>query len=348
MIGRLTALGSTAVAALALAGSAPSAVSAPPAQLLAGTYQTKTGPGVAFEVNIVDDTTFPARTTFYVPDGYSLDLSRPPGSTIGRMDAFFFTSSSALSVWGSLQTGDPATLSGDPAAQPCAPGVHAAVWTASFKAGGKSHSLRVYVDATTGVDTALGAYKLVTCFEPPSASGLQLGLFDLSLSGPGGSVLTAPKSGTYVWRMFVTPYAGDTGTPNPGATFEARTHVFIPHLLSVRVRYRPKTQRLVVSGRLTALGRPRPNVRITIWAGARNDDLRGFGATKTRRDGLYSVSRRVREGRRARLLQVWVFEREPYAPCVEPSTAPAGCVDESLSPPLAQHRQVRIPKLPRR
>ena len=343
MIGRLTALGSVAVAALALAGSAPSAVSAPPAQLLAGTYQTKTGPGVAFEVNIVDDKMFPARTTIYVPAGYSLDLSRPSGSTIGQMEAFFYTSSSFVTVFGPLKTGDPATLPGDPAAQACAPGSHAAFWTASFKAQGKSHTFRVYVDATTGGDTALGAYKLVTCFEPPS-TGLQLSLFDIAF--PGGSVFTAPKNGTYLWRTFITPYAGDTS--NLGATFEARTRVLIPHVLTVRVRYRTKTQRLLVSGRLTGLGRARPNVRITVWAGARSDDLRGFGTAKTRRDGRYSVTRRVREGRRARLLQVWVFEREPYARCVEPSTAPAGCVDESLSPPLAQHRQARIPKLRRR
>jgi hypothetical protein len=146
--------------------------------------------------------------------------------------------------------------------------------------------------------------------------------------------------------MLVTPYVDGTTTPNTAATFEARSHVLVPHVLSGHARYLAKKRRLVVSGRLIALGHPRRG-RVWIAAGPRDDDLRLLGRPRLRSGGSYALSAHVAEGRRPRVLHVWVFRIEEPGVCPAPSTAPAGCVDESISPPEAHSMRVRIPKLRR-
>jgi hypothetical protein len=48
--------------------------------------------------------------------------------------------------------------------------------------------------------------------------------FELDLDNP---VVTPPATtGTYIWRMLVTPYVDGTTTLSPTATFEARSRVF--------------------------------------------------------------------------------------------------------------------------
>ena len=161
-------------------------------------------------------------------------------------------------------------------------------------------------------------------------------------------MFTAPPSGTFTWRMFVTPYSFGTADPDPAATFEARTRVLAPHVLTEHVRYRAKSQKLFVNGRLTALGKPRRGVFVWIAGGSRSNSLSLLGRARTRADGSYSFVTRVREGRRARRFEVWVFRNEPASSCVEASAAPAGCVDESMSPPGAHKVRTRIPALRKR
>jgi hypothetical protein len=242
----LAAVGATGAVTLVVAGSAPTAVALPPGQILAITYHDKTGTGVAFDIvsTAVDAT---AKATIYIPAGYGIDLSRPPQTTIGRAFVIFGGSGSAYVGWGAIKVGDPA----DPAAQACAPGSHAAVWLASYKGEGQAVTVRFSVDPTSGAETALGAFRLVACFPSPyTTKVLPLLHLELALSGPGGPVVTPPANGTYLWRMFVTPYVVGTATPNTAATFEARTRVLAPHVLTAHVRYRAKGQKLFVSGRL--------------------------------------------------------------------------------------------------
>jgi hypothetical protein len=169
--------------------------------------------------------------------------------------------------------------------------------------------------------------------------------FELDLDNP---VVTPPATtGTYIWRMLVTPYVDGTTTLNPTATFEARSRVFVPHVLTEHARYLTRRQLLVVSGRLVALGHARRG-RVWVAAGPPNGDLRLLGRPRIRADGGYSLSTRMREGRRARALEVWVFRIEPPGICPGPSAAPGGCVDESISPHAPHMVRVRVPKLPKR
>jgi len=348
---RLLVLGATAGLALVLAGAAPTASDIPAAQLFAGAYRDAEGAHVGFGISKFGDGPSMAKTTIYAPAGYGVDFSRTPGLRIGETFVAVLTGSGFASGVGTVTTGDPAALLGDPAAQACAPGAHAAVWVASYKAAKWTGAVRFYVDRTTGAETSLGAFRLIACFASPDdkPEGPYFIQFDLDLGGPGGSVLSSPtKTGTYVWRLLVAPYVDGTTTPDPAATYEARTHVFVPHVLTEHASYRPRSQQLVVTGRLVAAGHPRRRILLGVVAGRHNTALRLLGRTRTRAEGSYSFTARVREGRKARVLEVWVFRSEPSGLCGAPSTAPAGCVDESVSPPSIHPIYVRIPRLPKR
>lgn len=346
-ISRVLVIGATAALALVLAGAAPTAGEIPQAQVFAGTYRDANGPAVVLGMATSGEGPAPARTVFYVPKGYVLDLARAPGTRIGETYDAYLTGDGFASGEGAVTTGDPATLPGDPAAQACAPGTHAAVWVASYKAGARKGSVRFYVDPIAGPEASLGAYRLVACFVSPddTPEGPYFIEFELGIQT---SVLRPPTPrGTYVWRMLVTPYVDGTTTPDPQATFEARSHVLVPHVLSGQARYLAKKRQLVVSGRLLALGHARRG-RVWIAAGARDDHLRLLGRPRLRSDGSYALSAHVAEGRRPRVLHVWAFRLEAPGICAGSSTAPAGCVDESISPPASHPMRVRIPKLPKR
>jgi hypothetical protein len=346
-ISRVLVLGATAAFALALAGAAPTAGEFPQAQVFAGTYRDANGPAVVLGMVTSGDGPAPAKAVFYVLTGYALDLTRPPGTRIGETFDAYLTGDGFASGEGTVTTGDPATLPGDPAAQACAPGTHAAVWDASYKAGARKGAVRFYVDPTAGAEVSLGAYRLAACFVSPDATpeGPYFIEFELGIQT---SVLRPPTArGTYVWRMLLTPYVEGTTTPNPPATFEARSHVLVPHVLSGHARYLAKKRQLLVSGRLLALGHARRG-RIWIAAGPRDDKLRLLGRPRLRSDGSYALTAKVAEGRRPRVLHVWAFRVEEPGICAGSSTAPAGCVDESISPPASHPMRVRIPKLPKR
>jgi hypothetical protein len=347
-IRRLLVLGATAGFALVVVGAAPTASDdkfPPPAQIFAVTYHAEGGTGVGFGLSAVGEGPAIAKTTMYVPAGYSLNLADAPGSRIGETYVAYLDGSGFSSGDGTVKTGDPATLPGDPAAQACAPGTHAAVWIASYKAGKQTGSVRFYVDPTAGAETSLGAFKLVACFVSPddTPAGPYFIEFDVGIRT---SVLTPPSArGSYVWRLFATPWIDGTTTPNTAATFEARSHVLVPHVLTEHAKYLPKSRQLVIGGRLVALGHPRRG-RVWIAAGPPNGELRLLGRPRIRSNGSYALSVRVPEKRRARVLEVWVFRIEAPGLCPGSSTAPAGCVDESISPPASHQVRVRIPKLP--
>jgi hypothetical protein len=338
---------------LALVGGATGAAPSPSGQLVVLTYRTASGQGgFGISIRSADNAPAPARVTVYVANGYAVDLTRPPGQAIGQtFGVFSVEGGDPEFAEGLVKVGDPATLPADAAAQACAPGTHAAVWVASYKIDGQALSVRFYVDPTSGSESAFGAYKLVACFAspyvPPSAGGAGAGErvldFEIGLEGAGGAIVTQPASGTYVWRMLVTPYVAGTATSDDATTFEARTRVLKPHALVDRVRYLRRAHEVVVSGSLRALGTPRPRRWVNVVAGPRNGELSWWGEVRTRANGTFAFRKRVQQGPRARTVEVWIFAEEDFAACSSPSVAPAGCVDESLSPPTALMKRVTIP-----
>jgi hypothetical protein len=346
------ALGGVSLLAVTLAG-AGAGDSTPSAKLTVETAPASFGGGVSLEVD-PDVDPAPARLTFYVPAGYGLDTSVAPGTSIGVVDAIYSTDAKPLGfIQGLVKTGDPSSLPSDPAAQACAPGSHAAVWLATFMAAGQPMTIRFYVDPTTGGETSLGAFELIACFPSPyvpveqggAPGGLRFAAFYVGLVEKSGSVFKTPSAGTFTWRVFVTPYVTGSATLDVAATFEARTRVLIPHVLTEHVRFLPKTKTMLVTGHLNALGKPRRKVALDVAAGPPKAHILAYwGTAHTRADGSYSIRKRIRVRARAYKLDVYVFGDAVPGSCKAPSTAPAGCVDENISPPWTTPVRVTVPK----
>ena len=360
---RLLVLSCVTAFAFALAGSAPTARSrssaAPgllPGALVVIPASARPGKSAGLDLTIRSspDASAPARVVVYAPAGYRLRTSGRPGTLVGDAGAVFLKKarSSALAyVPGRIQWGDPAKLSSDSRARACAPGRHQAVWIVTFKIKQRTVAIRFYVDRTRRAETSLGAFRLIACLASPyvHARPGAVHFLELHLELVQGrrSVFTNPvTAGAYTWRMLVTPYYKGRGTANPAATFEARTRVQQPHTLTLHARYLRKTRTLLLSGRLLALGQPRPGIVVKLYGGVRTG-IFNYGHVTTSADGGYSLRKRVPMRRRSRVLDVGVSVDEVRGPCVAPSVAVAGCVDENLSPPPFVAVAVKIPSLGR-
>src|SRR5690348_11453132 len=103
------------------------------------------------------------KLTLYLPAGYGLNPSVIPGTREGQV---LMLSASDLAL-GDLEAVDPAAYINTAQAQACAPGTHTAVWIMSFQEDGlfssQTVTIPIYIDATSGAETALGAYKLQAC-----------------------------------------------------------------------------------------------------------------------------------------------------------------------------------------
>jgi hypothetical protein len=199
----------------------------------------------------------PAKITVYVPSGYTLNATQSAGTTIGTTTG---------NVIARDLGGIPVPLAGDVVVDNpanhltdfCSPGAHAAVWILRLSVLGQTIALPVYVDPTTGTETALGAAKLQVCLGPsdvpqgsPGRSPNGAQLLDATFTVNG--VLT-PPTGPARWIAFTTPYATGTGQPNPAGTVETRAFVGPGAVtLSGRVTSKKKKQ-VSLSGNVTQSG----------------------------------------------------------------------------------------------
>jgi len=210
------------------------------------------------------------------------------------------------------------------------------------------------VDPTIGSETALGAFKLVACLPSPyvpvelggAPDRLEVVDLDLALSEPGHPLITKPSNGDYTWRLLVTPYLPRTAIPAVGATFEARAEMLLPHVITEHVRYEWRTRTVLVTGRVLLRGKPERGLVIFVAGGAPMAEALGyFGRTRTRAGGRYSFRTRIAQLRRPRRLRVYLFGDGTHrGACVESSVAPAGCVDQSHSPPESTSADVTVPR----
>ncbi len=253
----------------------------------------------------------------YVPDGYRLDPTLLPGARVGTAGGF------GRSV--ELTAADPARFASDP----CAPGMHGAVWTAMLAPPGKAKvPVRVFVDPTSGDEAARGAYRLAFCGSV---------LPSLRLVG----VLKAPqRHGLYLWRAFVTLHDPNTDLPYPHGTYEERSIVPVPHILRAHASYDRRTQRLVISGRVVAGDGPEANAFVGIVQPSR-PTAPALNA-RTKLNGTFRVTEHVRQRREPQTLHFDAGALQS-GPCTGPALAPAGCTNERSSATELSFT-VRIPK----
>ena len=173
------------------------------------------------------------KVTLYVPAGYTLDPTAPPGTAEGHV----FMRTASDFAYGNLKAVDPQAYVNSPQAQACAPGQHAAVWTMhlEFALSSDTAVVPIFIDPTTGNEAALGAYKLQACLPLAFMSSLggpplgkrvrELGLEFTRLANPTSAAV-------YVWRAFVSN-PDSSGNPNPSTTYELRSDVPLPDRKSV-------------------------------------------------------------------------------------------------------------------
>jgi hypothetical protein len=250
IINKLAVLAMTGIGALALAGNAF-------ATQKLEVSQTASPSSVTIKISQAATDPQPAKITVYVPAGYLLTATQPAGSVIGTTSGNVIArdlGNIPVPLAGDVVVDNPANHLTDP----CAPGTHAAVWILRLSVLGQTIALPVYVDPTAGAESALGSAKLQVCLgsaDTPqgtpgrSPNGAQL--LDATFTVNG--VLT-PPTGPVRWIAFTTPYAPNTGTPNPAGTVETRSFVGPGAItLSARVTSKKKKQ-VTLSGNVTQSG----------------------------------------------------------------------------------------------
>ena len=299
---RLTVLG--CAAALALACAAMAAASYTPSM---GIFQQSYAPGGSKPVTIVvaqetaDDPT--ARIVIYAPPGYTATLNQAVGTTIGSVVAHVQVldlGPNSLPLTGPVKADSPANY--PPASNLCTPGVtHEAVWTLNAALPGQpANPIPVYVDHTSGADTAFGTAKLTVCFRDPtlaagdprrSPNGTKFLDAAITVNGVFRNPTTA---GNRLWRSLFTPYTPGTGVANQSGTREAQGVVPMPYSISLK-RIRARRGYYRIAGRLNVAGSAPSGARLTLFTGVKGKNgvsFKAVASTKTRR-GTYVFNRRL-------------------------------------------------------
>lgn len=284
----------------------------------------------------------PAKIQIFVPTGYTINASAAPGSTIGTTSGSVFARDAniPLPLSGNVVVAPPNTN-----APGCATGTHLAVWNLALSVAGQSINLPVHVDATSGAEAALGAYKMVVCLAPAdvpqgtpgrSPNGAQL----LEANFTVNNVFQVPAAAS-VWKAITTPYAAGTGLPNVAGTVETRALASSGTLtLTARVTNKKK-RTLRVTGKLSQGGAAVAGSQVRLLL---NGAASRFTA-RTSASGNYSVVLRKTGKKSTTTFQArtTVAERDVTSTlCATPTLPPIPCVSGTASGFTAVSNRVRI------
>jgi len=262
------------------------------------------------------------KVTLYVPAGYTLDPSAPPGTAEGHV---FMRIASDVG-FGNLKAVDPAVYENSPQAQACAPGAHAAVWTMHLEfLSAPTEVVPIYIDPTSGDEATLGAYKLQACLPlsiVASPGGSPLGSRVRALALEFTRLTNPTSAADYVWRAFVSN--PDTfGNPNPSTTYELRSDVPLPAKLTLSGKFDRRHHRALLNGRLTTQVSTVSEISVTLYRRDADGFWNSVAATQTTANGSF---RFVRPATRT---SVYSVEVSAIGGCNGDSTAPNGCLDET-------------------
>jgi hypothetical protein len=330
---KLAVLAGAAVTALAFAGNALAV------QKLS---VSQSATSLTIKVTQAQTDQQPAKISIYVPTGYTINASAAPGSTIGTTSGSVFARDAniPLPLSGNVVVAPPNTN-----APGCATGTHLAVWNLALSVAGQNINLPVHVDATSGAEAALGAYKMVVCLAPAdvpqgtpgrSPNGAQL----LEANFTVNNVFQVPAAAG-VWKAITTPYATGTGVPNVAGTVETRALASSGTLtLTARVTNKKK-RTLRVTGQLAQGGAGVAGAQVRLLL---NGAASRFTA-RTSATGAYSVVLR-KTGRKSTTTfqaRATVAERDVTSTlCATPSLPPVPCVSGTASGFTAVSNRVRI------
>jgi hypothetical protein len=305
----------------------------------------QTATGVTVKVSQDQSDPQPAKITAYVPAGYELKPTGAPGATIGTATGQVFASDISLTLNGAgdVLVADESKL---PAAQveKCSPGPHVAVWDVHLTVFGQALDLYVYVSATSGAETALGAAKLEVCLPPVDVPATTPGrapngakLLDATFTV--NNQLTLP-AGSKRWTSLWSPYAAGTGEPDTAGTVEARS-VVGEGAVSITSRVTSRARKLIrITGRVTQSGLPVAGVRVRLLINSK-----ARFSTTSRSNGAYVFNlRNTRTRVTTSFFQasVTVAARDITGTACTNPTPGAKCVSATASPFTARSRKLRV------
>jgi len=319
---RLAIAASAALATLAFAGSAWAAY-AP--SLIATSISNAPGQQTTMLLGhaqgVDDDPT--AKDTIYAPLGYGVTLGQAVGAKIGDVDATLILrggGNAQVDVTGEVIVDDPALHPNDP----CAPGIHGAVWKLNITVAGTPLTVPLYVDAVTaGPEATFASAKIQLCLAGPigTPAGAQLlfALFDVN------GVFRNPSNTTdRLWRATYTPYTPGTPNPNPGGTTEGQA--LVPGRVSLKLTVKSlKHGRIVISGRLLVSGQPFRGATVELYVGNRK-----VATVKTNGSGRFTVKKRIKKKTRYRSLVAYVADLASCPAAALPGV-PQGCKTATIS-----------------
>jgi hypothetical protein len=271
--------------------------------------------------DINDDAT--AKDTIYAPLGYQVNLTQPVGTKIGDVSATLVlrgVGNAQVDVEGPMVADNPALHPNDP----CAPGLHQAVWRLNITVNQVPLTVYLYVDAVTaGPEATFASAKIQLCLAGPvgTPGGAQLlfALFDVN------GVFTNPSNTQdRVWRATFTPYTPGTPNPNPGGTTEGQA--LVPGRVSLKLTGKSlKRGRIVISGRLLVDGTAFPGASVELYVGNRK-----VKTLRTNRTGRFTYSKRIKKKTRYRALVTFVGDLVS-CPATPLPTVPQGCKTATVS-----------------
>lgn len=329
---------------LALAFASPSlAADTPELQVIP--YVTGIGrpADTELDLTIPANSAAAAQVVAYAPTGYTANLTQAAGTKIADVTIRAALAGTTLTLKGQAVADAPANH----ADEPCAPGLHAAVWLIQLRIQTQTLTLPMYVDPTSGSETALGAYRLGVCFPSPDVpqalGGAPLGARIVEADIDFVGSFTNPSSaGLYIWRALVTPYAMGSGTPNTAATYELRSIAFIPVVFTIKARFDRRKRVATFTGRLVLAGVAPRTVAVALVGGATRDASKwkvvGVGRGKK---GTFTLRKKLKRS----TYVAGIVPPESEA-CFDgqASLAPAGCTRETTAPVFSNIVRVVVRK----
>jgi hypothetical protein len=266
--------------------------------------------------DINDDAT--AKDTIYAPLGYQVNLTQAVGSKIGDVEATLVLrqgGNAELDVDGEVIVDNAAAHPSDP----CAPGLHQAVWKLNIAIAGTPLTVYVYVDpVTSGPEATFASAKIQLCLAGPigTPAGAQLLYAVFRVDG----VFTNPaNTQPRLWRGVFTPYFEGTATPNPAGTVEGQAQVPGRATLTLSVKSL-RHGRIILSGRLLADGRPVSGGFVEIYVGQRR-----VARVRTNSSGRFTVRKRIKKKTRYQALLPPSWGELASCPAAPLPTVPMGC-----------------------
>ncbi len=200
----------------------------------------------------------------------------------------------------------------------------------TLSVAGQTVPVPVYVDPTTGTESALGAFKIKVCFGPPDVPAgtpgrAPLGVQALDANFTVDSVFSLPSgSDTLAWRALFTPYVPGKGVPNVAGTVEARSFVGLPGAISIRASYVKKKNAYRISGTVAEGGTGVAGAKVQIFRGRTRAVVR-VSSTTTAANGSYATAGHLKPKKTTYFqTRTTVAERDDAAGCTVslPSAGP--------------------------